>query len=214
MSLRPTTSRIAASPTSCTVRSGSRTLKRKSVAPPSVVFTLYWTMNWSFTMLPSPVSIRASVSTSRYCAGGPTAVVRKPNSSLRICVTDGLNTRSNGQGKMVSRPRVGFPHDLSEAQHDAALVGRDDVDAAQDVEHEGDQDDEPGAEVEARRTADRRRLPRSVRASAPTDDGGRRAGLPTVRRRPGTRWDIAPAFRSRRQTVRSCCVRSRSPGGP
>ena len=61
--------------------------------------TLYWTMNSSFTMFSSPVSISASASTSWYRAGGPTSTVRKPSSSLRMAVTLGRTTLSIGQGR-------------------------------------------------------------------------------------------------------------------
>ena len=53
--------------------------------------------------------------------------------------------------QVIARSRICLAHHASEAQHDAALVGRDDEDAAERVHQQDDRYDEP--RIEARRSS-------------------------------------------------------------
>jgi hypothetical protein len=64
-----------------------------------------------------------------------------------------LITCSNGHGRWIAGPGIRLTHHASEAQHDAALVGRDDEDAGARVDQQQNGDDEP--RVESRRSSPR-----------------------------------------------------------
>ena len=121
------------------------------MAPVGPVLTLNCTMNCSLTMFSSPVSISASaidvvVARRRTDVHGAEAEL-----FLEILRDRRLDHLLERPRQVIARARIGLAHDAAEAQHDAALVGRDDEDAAERVHQQEDRDDEP--RIDARRSA-------------------------------------------------------------
>ncbi len=59
----------------------------------------YCTTTWMFTRFSSPVIISDSTGNGRTRVGGPSRIVRKPSSMLRMRSTFTTSSRSTGQGR-------------------------------------------------------------------------------------------------------------------